>query len=183
MKCKFIQIIKKYFFLILYYGFAYYLPPTNANVFGKWGGAIRNWCFRNIAKKAGNPINIESHAHFGNGSEIELGNHSCIGIHCYVPNDIKIGDHVMMGPHCYIMQNYTHKHDRVDIPIGWQGMERIKRRTEIGDDVWLGRQVLMMAGKHIGNHSIIAAGAVVCKDVPDYVIAGGNPIKVIKERR
>lgn len=56
--------IKKYFYLALYYGFAYYLPPTNSGRFGKIGGAIRNFCFRRIVKKCGSPINIESHAHF-----------------------------------------------------------------------------------------------------------------------
>lgn len=89
--------IKKIFWLSLYYGFAYYLPATNSNYLGKIGGKLRNLCFRKIVKKCGNPINIESHAHFGKGFNIEMGDHSCLGINCHVPNDIIIGDHVMMG--------------------------------------------------------------------------------------
>ena len=121
-------------------------------------------------------------AKFGKGFGIEIGEGSSLGPYCHYPNNIKIGSYVMFGPHCYITENMTHEHSRLDIPIGCQGMTSVKRRTEIGDDVWFGRQVIMMCGKHVGSHTIIAAGAVVCKDVPDYVIAGGNPVQVIKKR-
>ena len=101
----------------------------------KWGGAIRNFCFRRIVKKCGSPINIESHAHFGNGLGIELGNHSCIGIKCHVPKD-----------------------------------------------VWIGRQVLFTPCKSVGNHVVIGAGSVVSKNIPDNVIVGGNPVRIIRQR-
>ena len=63
-----------------------------------------------------------------------------------------------------------------------QGSTILKNRTIIGDDVWIGRQCLFTPCKQIGNHSIIAAGSVVCKNIPDNVIAGGNPIKIIRNR-
>lgn len=170
--------IKKYFYLALYYGFAYYLPPTNSGRFGKIGGAIRNFCFRRIVKKCGSPINIESHAHFGNGSGIELGNHSCIGIKCHVPNDIKIGDHVMMGPNTFILDNCTH--DLSVLPTGT--IIPIIGRTIIGNDVWIGRQVLFTPCKSVGNHVVIGAGSVVSKNIPDNVIVGGNPVRIIRQR-
>lgn len=169
--------IKKMFFLAIYYGFAYYLPATNANWLGRIGGG-RNWCFRHIVKRCGRPINIESHAHFGNGFGIEIGNHSCIGIHCHVPNDIKIGDNVMMGPYTYILDNVTH--DMSKIPTG--RTIKINGRTIIGDDVWIGRQVIFTPCKHVGNHVVIGAGSVVSKNVPDNVIVAGNPIRVIRQR-
>ena len=177
------KINKKFFFLCVYYGFARFLPPTNKNIIGRWGGVIRSICVKHIIKKCGWPINIEHMAYFGNGSNIELGNNSCLGIHCHYPNNVIIGDHVMFGPHCYIMDSMTHKHDRTDIPIGKQGMDIVGRRTIIGNDCWFGRQVLMMAGKHVGDHVIIAAGSVLCRDIPDYALAGGNPIDIIKDRR
>ena len=53
----------------------------------------------------------------------------------------------------------------------------------IGDDVWIGDRVLILPGVHIGNGCIIAAGAVVTKDVPDYAIAAGVPAQVIRMRK
>lgn len=54
--------------------------------------------------------------------------------------------------------------------------------VEIGNDVWIGYNVLLMSGIHIGDGAIIAAGAVVTKDVPPYAIVGGVPAKVINYR-
>ena len=55
---------------------------------------------------------------------------------------------------------------------------------EICGDVWIGARAIILPGcKRIGAHSIIGAGAVVTKDVPDYAIVGGNPAKVIRMRK
>jgi virginiamycin A acetyltransferase len=54
--------------------------------------------------------------------------------------------------------------------------------TVVGHDVWLGYQALVMAGVRIGNGAIVASGAVVVDDVPDYAIVGGNPARVIRHR-
>lgn len=173
----------KYFWLITYYCFAYHLPSTYS--WGKLGllsGHLRRFLFKKIAKKCGHHVNIERHAFFGKGFDIELGNYSDLGIDCHVPNDIKIGDYVMMGPKCYILPNDTHDISRLDIPMQQQGRITKPGRTIIGNDVWIGRQVLFTGGKKVGNHAVIAAGSVVCKDVEDYAIVGGNPIRVIRYR-
>lgn len=60
--------------------------------------------------------------------------------------------------------------------------ENEKFLVEIGNDVWIGDSARIMQGVHVGNGAIIAAGAVVTKDVPDYSIVGGVPAKVIKYR-
>lgn len=122
-------------------------------------------------------------AFFGNGKNIEIGLKSSIGIHCHVPNDIKIGEKVMMGPYCYVLGTDTHRHDRADISMMEQGRFNSGKRTIIGDDVWLGRECLIIGGKTIGSHVIIGARSVVCKDIPDYVMAAGNPIAVKKHRK
>jgi virginiamycin A acetyltransferase len=54
--------------------------------------------------------------------------------------------------------------------------------TVVGHDVWIGYQVLVMSGVHIGNGAIIASGSVVVDDVPDYAIVGGNPARLIRHR-
>ena len=52
----------------------------------------------------------------------------------------------------------------------------------IGDDVWIGTNVIILPGVNVGSHCIIGAGAIVTKDVPDYAIVGGNPAKIIRMR-
>lgn len=175
--------MKRKFFLALYYGLARYLPPSHKGILGRWGGQIRRLCAKKLFKYCAPDVNIEYMASFGNGRNIEIGRHSGIGIHCHVPNNIKIGEYVMMGPNCFFLDNNTHRYDRIDVPMILQGMKTIDKRTVIGDDVWIGRQCLMLPGKKIGSHTIIGAGSVVSKDVPDCVVAAGNPIRIIRERK
>ena len=53
----------------------------------------------------------------------------------------------------------------------------------IEDDVWIGGNAVITAGVHIGRHSVVAAGAVVTKDVPEYSLVAGVPAKVIRDLR
>ena len=62
-----------------------------------------------------------------------------------------------------------------------QGTET-EREVNIGDDVWIGRRVMIMPGIKIGKGVIIGAGAVVTKSIPDYCIVGGVPAKVLRYR-
>lgn len=175
--------MKKKFYLCLYYGFARFLPSSHVNILGRMGGAIRNLCARRLFAYCHPSANIEHMAYFGSGKGIEIGSRSGIGKHCRVPNNIKIGDNVMMGPKCWIFDTATHRHDRVDIPMIDQGREDSGKRTIIGDDVWIGRECMIIGGKTIGSHTIIGARSVVSKDIPDYVVAAGNPIRIVKERK
>ena len=79
------------------------------------------------------------------------------------------------------MRTDMHVHDRVDIPMSRQG--HVEADIVIGDDVWVGYGAQVMAGVTIGSHSIIGAGAVVTRDVPEYAVAVGVPARVIKDRR
>lgn len=74
-----------------------------------------------------------------------------------------------------------HVFDRTDVCMRLQGPTPYQRLT-IGNDVWIGRRVMVMPGVRIGDGAIVAAGAVVTKDVPDYAIVGGVPAKVIRFR-
>ena len=167
--------------LVLYYGIARYLPPSTIPYIGEFCRKIRYCLCKHVFKKCGKHVNVEYLAYFGNGSEIEVGDFSNIGINCSIPNNTVIGNHVMMGPNCYILSN-NHKTDRLDIPMCFQGHCETKQ-TIIGDDIWIGRDVLMTAGRNISNHSIIGAGCVLTKDFPEYSIIGGNPSKLIKYRQ
>lgn len=146
--------IKQAFFLGLYYGIAQHMPSKTS----RWGGGSRKfryWSCKHLFKKIGKNSNIERHAHFGTGERIELGNFSALGRDCHIPNDTIIGDYVMMGPNCYIFSN-QHDTSRIDIPMTLQGNTPHKQ-TIIGNDVWIGRDVIMSPGRRIADGSIIGA--------------------------
>lgn len=115
------------------------------------------------------------------GSSLKIGNNVGINHFCFigVRGDIEIGDNVIFGPRVNIFSE-NHNYDNIDIPIKHQGVT--KNKTKIGDDVWIGANVSIMSGVNIGDGCIIAAGAVVTKDIPSYSIIGGVPAKLIKSR-
>ena len=87
-----------------------------------------------------------------------------------------LGKNVFLAPGVHI---YTATHP-LDAEERCSGAEYGKPVT-IGDNVWLGGRSVIAPGVTIGNNVVVAAGAVVVKDVPDNVVVGGNPAKIIKE--
>lgn len=96
-----------------------------------------------------------------------------------VRGPIKIGKNTIIGPGVS-MHSENHVFKDIDKPIRLQGEERIG--IIIGEDCWIGSRAIILDGVNIGKGVIIAAGAVVNKDVPDYAIVGGVPAKVIRYR-
>lgn len=94
--------------------------------------------------------------------------------------EIVIGNKVMLGPNVVIRAS-NHGHSRLDIPIWEQG--QTGGRIVIGDDVWIAANAVILPGVTIGSHSIVAAGAVVTQDVPEYVVVAGVPARVIASRK
>ncbi len=171
--------IIKMFNVFLFYLFARHLPDSRSRL-TKIFRPVRYYICKNIFRYCGKNVNIEKGAYFGNGAEIEIGDHSGIGMNCEVCGPVKIGSDVMMGPEVIILTT-NHKFDRVDIPMRCQGND-ISKKVTIGDDVWIGTRVIILPGIHVGKGAILAAAAVVTKDVPDYAIVGGNPAKIIRYR-
>lgn len=175
--------IKKLFYLFIYYTFLYYLPSSVCIIspIGCLSKKLRYLCCRRIFKYCGKNVNIERKANFGSGLNIEIGDNSGIGINASIPSDTVIGENVMMGPNCYILAK-NHLFDKIEIPMIEQGFSNSKT-TYIGDNVWIGRDVLMTPGRVIKQGSIIAGGCVLCKDFPEYSIVGGNPSVLIRIRK
>ena len=160
------------------YPFVKYLPPS-FTVFGFWGKWWRRLCGRLILQKCGKKVNIEKGAEFS--SRCSLGDYSGIGINARIQGTVIIGSNVMMAEDVKIFTR-NHKTDRTDIPMMDQGVED-EKPVEIGDDVWIGAGVIILPGRKIGEGAIIGAGAVVTKDVLPYQVVGGNPARVLKERK
>lgn len=163
----------RYIYLILYNCIAKHLPATNRRIPLK--NTIR-WFRRKISERlleqCGSNINVEKGANFGTGIGIRIGDNSGLGINCRIGRNTTIGNNVMMGPDVIILTS-NHIFDRIDIPMNMQGSEQ--KCVTIKNDVWIGTRVIILPGVTIGNSSIIAAGAVVTKDVPDYAIVAGCP--------
>jgi len=167
--------IKTKIIYILYLIFASWLPQSGRLKLAK---KIRGFFAKRIVLHFGKNVNIEKKASFTPG--LSIGDNSGIGISSEINGPVTIGKNVMMGPEVVI---YTsgHRFDRIDIPM----MEQGSTDTEpviIGDDVWIGRRVIIMPGVRIGTGCVIGAGAVVTKNVPDYSVVGGVPAKIIKVR-
>ena len=117
----------------------------------------------------------------------------------YLDKKSKDTDKLLIGKYCSIGSgavfmmagNQGHRMDWVStFPFYYQAnifkksMNAYERSgdTHIGDDVWIGSEAMIMAGVSIGSGAIIAARAVVGKDVPPYAVVGGNPAQIIKYR-
>jgi maltose O-acetyltransferase len=170
------------FYLLLYYAFARFLPKSTTPFVGKPAKWFRGFLCSHIFSVAGEKLNVEQGAYFGNGKDIEVGAEVGFGKNFQCRNTkLKAGNYLMMGEDV-LFQGGSHRFDRTDIPMGHQGTTG-KTELIIDDDVWIGARVIVLAGcRHIGMGAIIGAGAVVTKDIPDYAVVGGNPAKIIRFR-
>lgn len=174
--------MKRILCFLVYKLFLVWLPSTNNSFFvSKWIRKLRSGIACGCFDKHGKNINVEKKADFGKGDGIIIGDNSGLGVNCSVRGPLEIGSNVMMGPEVRIMTS-KHSTSRTDIPMNQQG-HLPKQKVIIGDDVWIGARVIILPGLSIGSGSIIGAGAVVTKDVPEYAIVAGVPAKVIKFRK
>jgi acetyltransferase-like isoleucine patch superfamily enzyme len=116
------------------------------------------------------------------GGEINIGQRSSLNQYVVINGEggVNIGDDVMISAFVSIFAA-NHHHERVDIPMSAQGMYS-KGGVQIGDDVWIGTHAVILDGVKIGKGCVIAAGAVITKDVEPYSIMAGVPAKEIGRR-
>ena len=172
---------------LLYYGFARYLPKSTVPVIGKVSRVIRSQlCHRLFTRDEthkGKKLNVEKGAYFGSGKNFTVGDHVGLGKNFKSLNRIvTIDDYLMMGEDVLFLGG-GHNYDRTDVPMGEQGGKE-PTPLHIAGDVWIGARSIILPGcKRIGHGSVIGAGSVVTKDVPDWAVVGGNPATVIKFRK
>lgn len=181
---------------------------THYNKPGKWQRVLEvlstilsfiyiKWLVKRFAYYAINNVSGLRKAKIGEGTNIHPtviireGEYVSIGAHCLINHNnliqagkspagsITIGNYVHTGTNV-VMLGFNHGFYTRGIPTKEQ--DYMDAPIVIGDDVWIGTGVVILAGVTIGKGAIIAAGAVVNKDVPAYTIVGGVPAKVIKER-
>jgi acetyltransferase-like isoleucine patch superfamily enzyme len=91
---------------------------------------------------------------------------------------VEIGESCMLANGCFV-SDANHRHDDPDKPITWQGFET-KGPTRIGDNCWLGANVVVTSGVTIGERCVVGANSVVTHDIEPFSIAAGLPARVIK---
>ena len=133
---------------------------------------------KQIVGKTQEKFHIEQPFYCDYGYNIEIGenfysNHNIVILDCA---KVKFGDNVFIGPNCGF---YTAEHP-LDAQTRNKGLEYAKPII-VGNNVWFGGGVQVVAGVTIGNNVVIAAGAVVTKDIPDNCVVAGVPAKKIKE--
>lgn len=110
------------------------------------------------------------------GGELTVGTNSRInGVHISVSEQVQIGNNVRIAPYCIIIDNDYHK---IDDHFSDEGS---RKPIIIEDDVWITMNCMIMKGVRIGRGAVIAAGAVVTRDVAPYTVVGGVPAKLIKK--
>lgn len=140
--------------------------------------ARRDRILRLLFGSAGEDLWIEPPFYCDYGTNIHVGRNVFFNFNCVVLDvaEVRLGDRVFVGPAAQI---YTADHQR----------EAAARRTDlefarpvrIGSDVWIGGAAILLPGVSIGSRSILGAGSVVTRDVPEDVFAAGNPCRVIGE--
>lgn len=112
------------------------------------------------------------------GSHIEVGKNFFANYNCTIIDvaKVRIGDNCMLAPNVAI---YTAGHPVH--PDSRNSLYEYGAEVTIGDNVWIGGNAVILPGVKIGSNTVIGAGSVVTKDIPDWVVAGGNPCKVIRK--
>lgn len=112
------------------------------------------------------------------GKHITVGKNFYANSYCTIIDvaPVTIGDNVMLGPNVQIITAGHPIH-----PDSRNSKYEYGMPITIGDNVWIGAGAIILPGVNIGNNTVIGAGAVVTKDIPDGVVAAGNPCRILKE--
>lgn len=111
------------------------------------------------------------------GTHIEAGKNLYINYNCTILDvaKVKFGNNCQLAPNVAI---YTAGHPIH--PVSRNSMYEYGKEVTIGDNVWIGGNVVICPGVHIGDNVVIGAGSVVTKDIPDWSVAAGNPCRVLR---
>lgn len=121
---------------------------------------------------------IEDFSTINNGvGDVHIGNNSLIGMGNVIIGPVTIGNNVILAQNI-VASGLNHNYQDITKPIHQQGVSVAPIMIE--DDCWIGANTVITAGVTIGKHSVVAAGAVVTKNIPPYSVAVGNPSRVIK---
>jgi maltose O-acetyltransferase len=138
---------------------------------------VRRRILSELFGKGGETVILQPPFYCDYGSNIELGERVFFNFNCVVLDvcPVRIGDFTLFGPSVQILTP-MHPYN-----ASLRREQEFGKPVEIGSDVWVGGGALILPGVRIGSRTIIGAGSVVTRDIPDGVLAAGNPCRVIRE--
>jgi maltose O-acetyltransferase len=172
---------------------------TFANICAHLRGSILYLTYKPFIRRAGFPLKVWGDTFIENIKNISLGFNVTFASRCYIsPLDLHIGDNTWIGYNCFLVGQViigrnvmigpnvaivgaNHEIRRNDIPMINAGLH--VKGIEIGDDVWIGANAVILDGVIINKGAVIGAGAIITRDVAAYDIVAGNPAKSIGNRR
>lgn len=152
--------------------YAILFRPTPTRLFRKW----RNLLLRMFGAKIGNCTTVCPSVRIREPWNLEIGDWTILSdrVECYNVDRVCVGSRVVVSPDAFLC---TASHD-----ISSPNFELVTAPVLLGDDCWVSSRAIVMPGRKIGAGAVVAAGAVVTKDVPEWTVVGGNPAKFLKKR-
>lgn len=137
----------------------------------------RKECIKKILGSTGENLQVESNFYCDYGYNTHVGENFYVNHNCVILDVAKVefGDNVFIGPNCGF---YTAGHP-LDAETRNQGLE-FGKPIKVGNNVWIGGNVVVLPGVTIGDNVTIGAGSVVTKNIPSNTVAHGNPCRVVK---
>ena len=151
--------------------------------------AMKEHLLRELLGELGRGVWIEAPFYCDYGEYITIGDNSFVNFNCMFLdcNRIEIGKNALIAPNVQIYTAYHPLDARERIRKDWhEGDDQAIYRTQaapvtVGDNVWIGGGTIVLPGVRIGSNSTVGAGSVVTKDVPEGVLALGNPCRVVRK--
>ena len=127
----------------------------------------------------GDNSTIEDFCTINNGvGDVLIGRRSRIGMSNVLIGPVTIGNDVILAQNI-VMSGLNHGYEDILLPPHDQPVS--KKSITVENEVWIGANVVVVAGVTIGKHAIVAAGSIVTKNVPAYSVVAGNPARIIKQ--
>lgn len=127
----------------------------------------------------GKEVKISNNVFLQAHPQIKIDDYTVVNAYSVIMGKVEIGKHCLVAPHVSIVGG-NHNFDRLDVPIMYQGST--ERGVVVGDNVWIGVNVVVLDGVKIGSGAIVGAGSVVTKNVASNTIVAGNPARVVRKR-
>lgn len=143
-------------------------------------GIVNTWLLKRRLLKTNPTLEVRGRGYLEDVSKIIFGRYCFLnqGYHLIGRGGIRFGSNIICGEGLKIL-TFNHDYEGSELPYG---PEVVLKSVEIQDNVWIGSWVTILPGVTIGEGAIIAAGAVVTKNVDSCAIVGGNPAELIRNR-
>jgi putative colanic acid biosynthesis acetyltransferase WcaF len=160
--------------LYLYSLIACFLPETRFF-------SLKCWILKQAGVKVGKNVRICSSVRIVGNGKLAIGDDTWIGPLTFIsstfPAEVNIGGNVDIAPRVYIGTG-SHEIDMIGLHSAGKG---VNSSIVIDDGVWICAGVILLPGVRIGKKSIIGAGSVVTKDIPEFLLGVGNPCRIAKD--